>query len=784
MNTSKTIRSAVAGVLLGLVAISCAAEPASPTVALEPVCFQKIKLGGFWKQQAKRMTEKWLPHCIRQMEKGGRGQELLNLVETAKVLRGVPHGTYTGAPWSDAYVYNTVEAICLALAIDPAGDAELAKAQGFLRDKIEAWIPIILAAQMEDGYIHSFHCVKQLPHYSNIANHEFYVMGYFIEMGIAHYQITGGQDRRLYDAARKCADQLCRVFGPAPKRTWKNGHPGLEYALCRLARMVNKVEGAGHGDKYLQLAKHLLDHQHELEPNPYNQSHVPAVKMDTAVGHAVRGTYFYTAMADIALLTGDRAYQHAVDKIWANAIHRKHYLTGGVGASHGGEAFGEDFDLHNDGYCESCAGCGLSFWSDRMHRLHREAHYRDVQERVLYNNLLGAVELSGENFFYQNPLQSAAARYPWHGCPCCVGNIPRALLAIKDLMYSTNGRKDVLYLSHFVDSEGTISDIGGAALRIRQETEYPWKGEVRLMLHPSAPADFLLRIRIPDRTESELYTATPALDGRFTLTVNGQRESPPVEHGYVGLRRSWKDGDRVELSLPLEVQRVHCDERVAANRGRVALQRGPLVYSVEDVDVPRPARSLVLPPDLPLQAVWRPDRLGGIMAIEGPGITAVPNFVRLNRGGASLVWIAEDAEKAGLNTIASRAAVSVSFHRPGMDPTVVGAPTQGRNFDFWPHKGGQEWIQYEFDSPTKVSEVTVRWFDDTGRGQCRIPSSWRLLYRAEDGTWKPADGVSAYGVAKDQPNRTTFNPVSTRMLRIELTLQPNWSAGLWRWDVK
>ena len=360
--------------------------------------------------------------------------------------------------WSDAYVYNTLEAICLALAVEPDGDAELAQAQAALRAKVEEWIPIILAAQLPDGYIHSFHTVNGHPHFSNIGWHEFYVMGYFLEMGVAHYRITGGKDRRLYEAAVRCADHLENTFGPPPKRTWKNGHPGLELALCRLARLVNEVEGAGAGDKYSQLAKHFLDHQHEIQPNPYDQSNMPAVELTDAEGHAVRATYFYTAMTDMALLMGDEAYHNAVDKIWANAIHRKHYLTGGVGASHRGEAFSQDFDLRNDGYCESCAGCGLSFWSDRMHRLHQDAHYRDVQERVLYNNLLGSVELSGQNFFYQNPLASDKPRYPWHGCPCCVGNIPRALIAIKDLMYSTNAARDTLYLSHFVDSAGHHSE--------------------------------------------------------------------------------------------------------------------------------------------------------------------------------------------------------------------------------------------------------------------------------------------------------------------------------------
>jgi DUF1680 family protein len=650
------MRNTVWSFLLILTLVNSVEFSAQAVEPLEPITFQKIEVHGFWQDQFKRITEKWLPHCIEQMEAGGRGQELLNLVYAAQALKGQPHGEYTGRPWSDAYVYNTVEAICLALAIDPKGDSELTQAQAFLRHKIEEWIPIILAAQMESGYIHSFHTVNGHPHFSNISKHEFYVMGYFIELGVAHYRITQGRDLRLYNAASRCADHLCNIFGPAPKRTWKNGHAGLEYALCRLARLVNKVEGKHKGDKYKDLARHFLDHQHEIEPEVYNQSHRRAVEMENAAGHAVRATYFYTAMADIALLDNDREYLKAVDRIWANAIHRKHYITGGVGASDHGEAFADDFDLRNDGYCESCASCGMGFWADRMHRIHHKAHYHDVEERLLYNNVLGALELSGENFFYQNPLASDEARYPWHGCPCCVGNIPRTLLALKDLMYSTNASKDTLYLNHFMDSEVVIPQIGGTRLRVRQETQYPWHGKVTLTLYPDKSSNFAFKLRIPDRTESDLYTAVPDLQNQFKVRVNDKVLSVPIEQGYIVLQQSWNEGDKIELTLPMEVQRVYCEERAEANRGRVALIRGPLVYNIEGVDHDAATDDLILPADTKLSAVWKSNLLEGIMTIEGAAevrgkgdkrttkFLAIPNYVRLNRGGFSQVWITEDPD--------------------------------------------------------------------------------------------------------------------------------------------
>lgn len=762
-----------------------AAEP------LETVRFQHVRIGGFWKQQADLLTEKWIPHCIREMEQGGEGQELLNLVAAGQVLRGEPCGKYTGAPWSDAYIYNTVEAACLALEVDSGGDAELAKAQAALREKIEVWIPIMLAAQDKDGYIHSFHTVNRHPRFSNIGWHEFYVMGYFIEMGIAHYRMTGGKDRRLYDAARRCADLLCATFGPAPKRTWKNGHPGLEHALCRLGEAVNASEGAGHGDAYIALAKHFLEHQHDIEPNAYDQSDKPATAMSDAMGHAVRATYFYTAMADVARLTGDPAFAEASDRIWKSAVQRKHYLTGGVGASANGEAFAGDYELPNNGYCESCASCGLTFWAEQMHRLHADASYVDVQERALYNNVLGSVERSGENFYYQNPLVSSLARYPWHGCPCCVGNIPRALIAVKDLMYSVSRRRDVLFVNHFVDSEGEIPAVGGSTLRVQQETRYPWDGKVAIVLHPTAPAAFALALRIPNRAESGLYKTEPDLTGRFAVSVNGQPQQATVSEGYVRLGRTWRDGDRVELTLPMEVQRVRCDERVAANRGRVAVQRGPLVYSFEDVDCAKPVRNAVLPPNAELLPVWKSDLLGGVMTVEGGGFKAVPNYARLNRGGVSQVWMIENRAKAGMDALAAQAEPTVSFCRGGMDPAAANdqvAPKDANdrvsNFDFWPHKGSAEWLQYTFDQPTEVKGCAVWWFDDTGQGECRLPTSWRIVYQKPDGTWVPVEGASGYPVAKGEPCEVTFAPVAAKALRLELALPEKYSAGVYEWSVR
>ena len=643
--TQRTISLLAATMLLLPWATQTAAGAQVVPEPLQPVRFQQIKLDGFWEQQIKRITEKWLPHCVRQMEKGGEGQELLNLINAGNILtKNAAPEKYTGRRFSDAYPHNVMEAMCLALAFDAKGDKDLAAAQAFLRKKIEEWIPIMLAAQMDDGYIHSFHTVNGHERYTNIHAHEFYVQGYFIESGVAHFRATNGKDKRLYDAAKKCADQLCRNFGPPPKQFFHHGHEGMGYALCRLARLVDEVEGAGKGDKYFILAKFLLDNRHKDEKlrSAYRQSHRAVVEQEHAVGHAVRATYLYTAIADLAVLTDDAAYLRAADRIWDSAVNRKAYITGGVGARHGGEAFDNDYEIRNNGYCEVCAGCGFSFWADRMHRIHKTGHYMDAFERALYNNILGALELSGEKFYYQNPLESNKPRYSWHECACCVGNIPRALLAIKDRMYSLNAKQDELYINHFVASEGTIADVAGGPLSITQETEYPWKGDVAITLNPEKKRKFTVRIRIPGRAESALYTAKPDVGNGFTVKVNDKIQTAKIKNGYVAIRRKWKANDRIDLSLPMDVQRVYCDERAAANRGRVAIQRGPIVYNVEDVDNDLDVRKLTLKPDATLTAEWNQDLLGGVMTITSDGFTAIPNYARLNRGGWSQVWIMED----------------------------------------------------------------------------------------------------------------------------------------------
>lgn len=572
----------------------CAAAVAVGAVAANAAAYQvqqDVKIGAFWGEKYKLLTTKWLPHCYRQMEAGGAGEEHLNLVHAADYLRAKADGDasfkpkkFKGCDWADAYPYNIVESTCLALEIDPGDDAELKAAHDWLSAKLEEWIPTILAAQEPSGYIHTMHTLRDWPHFQKTTYHEFYVMGYFIEMGIAHHRMTKGKDRRLFDAAIRCADHLDSVFGPEPKRTWMNGHPGLEYALCRLADATGDV-------KYARLAHWFVTHQHTQSENQrdYNQAERPAVEMKDATGHAVRAVYFYSAMTGLGRRLGDTALAAAGDRLFDSVLNRKYYLTGGVGAStDGNEAFGPDYDLPETGYCEACASCGLDFWCRELRALHGgDLAVADmveaVRERAAYNILLGAISRDGLHFFYQNPLRSVKVRYPWHVCPCCVGNVPRTLFALKDGVFSVEG--DTLYINQYMDIENAKVTVGGTEYAVSLKTDYPASGKVRL----ATDAPVKVVVRFPNRMESALYTATPE-----------------TEHGYreVGERGTGNGERGTAWELPLPEQTVTADAKVKGHALKVAFQRGPVVYS------------------------W-----------EGEGFARkVPNYDRLNDGGESTVW--------------------------------------------------------------------------------------------------------------------------------------------------
>jgi DUF1680 family protein len=594
-----------------------------------------------WNARAKALIVNWIPHCIAYCERtdltDGQGG-IDNFVAAGRALRGEPHAPHKGYVFSNAWVHQTVESMCIALMVDPQGDADVARAQDAMRGTLERWIPIILAAQEPDGYLHTAYTLAARGDWperwspEHRADHEGYVAGYFIESAINHHTLTGGRDLRLYDAAKKLADCWVAHIGPG-KKAWFDGHQEMEQALVRFGRFVNDMEGQGRGDPYIRLARYLLDSREGGAE--YDQSHLPPERQYEAVGHAVRAVYFYSGMADIAAETGDRDYQSAVMSLWDNMVNRKYYVTGGVGSGDTSEGFGGDYALRTDSYCESCSSCGLIFFQYKLNLSYHDAKYADLYEETMYNALLGATDLAGTSFCYTNPLVDTE-RAKWHTCPCCVGNIPRTLLMMPTWAYVKGD--DGLYVNLFVGSRIDVGEVAGTRVEMVQETDYPWKGAVAITVNPQAPRRFALRVRSPQRKTSALYHAEPPVDGLVRLAVNGEAVTPRIEKGYAVITREWHAGDRVELELPMTVQRVTADERIDATRGKVALRYGPLVYSVERADQRRIDLSIG---DAALVPEWRGDLLGGVVAIrgrwvDGSPLTAVPNFARMNRTGGPI----------------------------------------------------------------------------------------------------------------------------------------------------
>jgi DUF1680 family protein len=653
--------------------VAVTVELPPPAAALIPVVTkQRTVTSPMWAARTRALITSWIPHCVAQMNRtdlvqgtnsGSGGID--NFVEAGKALRGEPHTAHKGYVFSNAWVHQTVEAMSLALMVDAEGDKEILAAQAGMRETLDDWIPKILAAQHPDGYLQTAYTLRGAPPQppnpsgpwrdgvdrwtpQSRGNHEGYTGGYFLESAINHFVMTGQKDARLYNAAKRLADCWVDHIGPAPKQEWFDGHQEMEQALVRFGRFVNEIESpSAHsaeprpGDKYIALAKFLLDcRRGGIE---YDQSHLPVVQQYEAVGHAVRAMYTYSGMTDVAVETHDVDYQSAVRSLWDNVTQRKHYLTGGVGSGESSEGFGPDYSLPNHSYCETCSSCGEVFFQWKMHLLYHDAKFADLVEQTLYNALYGGLDLAGQHFYYTNPLDQNAQRTTWHSCPCCVGNLSRTMLMLPTWTYSKDA--DGLYVNLFIGGRTTVERVAGTDVELVQTTDYPWSGKVRIAVSPAAARHFAIRVRVPNRDMSRLYTLTPPVEGLKSLTVNGAQVVPAVANGYATIARTWKKGDTIEFELPMQIQRVRPSDRIvsmtdrndpakaAPDRGKVALRYGPLVYNIEAVDQDI---TNTLDPSAPLAMAWRPDLLGGVMVItgrfaDGRSLLAIPNFARYNR---------------------------------------------------------------------------------------------------------------------------------------------------------
>jgi DUF1680 family protein len=778
-------------------------ETALPRMAqdypIRPVPFTRVHVNdAFWAPRLETNRTVTIPYAFKKCEETGR-------ISNFAVAGGLEEGTFEGTYFNDSDVYKVLEGAAYALANhrDPELEAY-----------VDGLIAKIAAAQEDDGYLYTSRTIlnpKNMPpggkeRWSNIpAGHELYCVGHLYEAAVAHYQATG--KRTLLDVALASADLICAIFGPDELHD-PPGHQEIEVGLAKLYRVTGKR-------KYLDLAKFFLDMRGRKDRRdhlygPYSQDHKPVVEQTEAVGHAVRAAYMYAGMADVAALTGDASYTEAIGRIWNDVVGTKLYVTGGIGARGGGEGFGEAYELPNSAaYCETCASIANVLWNHRLFLIHGDARYLDVLERTLYNAFLGGVSMEGNRFFYPNVLESfhGERRAEWFGCACCPSNVCRFVPSVPGYVYAH--RNGDVYVNLFIAGTAEVPTTDGT-VRLTQETRYPWDGTVRMTVEPDRPGRFALLVRIPGWARnrpvpSDLYHYADASDAEPTLSVNGKAVDPEMAKGFARLERRWKTGDTVTLTLPMPVRRVLAHEKVLDDAGRVALERGPIVFCGEGIDhAAGRVLPLVLPDGAPLSAAFREDLLGGVTVVRGTARAAerqkngsarlgeeralefVPYYARAHREPSQMtVWPARRPDAARplpYPTLTRRSKVTTSAGRnpaPAIDQLVPRSSIDhGVPFlHWWPRKGEKEWVEFAFPEPAAVRGVEVYWFDDTGRGECRLPASWTVQVKT-GGAWREPAGAEGFGCEKDRFNRTTFDPVTAEGLRIEIQGPEKFAVGI------
>jgi DUF1680 family protein len=756
----------------------------------------------FWSPRIESNHRVSIPHAFRKSEESGR---MDNFAIAAGLKSGRQRGVY---PFDDSDVFKIMEGASrdATLFPDPRMDTYL-----------DSLIALIGAAQEEDGYLYTARKNKPewlvrrsgATRWSKLAwSHELYNFGHLYEAAVAHYQSTG--KRNLLDIALKNGDLVVEEFGPNGIHS-PPGHQEIEIGLAKLYRVSGEK-------KYLRLAQFFLDqrgysHEGRQRWGEYAQDHQPVLEQTEAVGHAVRAAYMYSAMLDVAALSGDHRYAGASKRLWENVVAKKLYVTGGLGSVGIGERFAGNYDLPNkSAYQETCASIANVMWNQRLFLLSGDSKYIDVLERTLYNALLSGVSMEGDLFFYPNVLASRGydERFPWFDCVCCISNMCRFMPSLPEYIYAL--QDSTLYINLFIGSEADIS-LGVNSLRIVQKTQYPREGKVKIKISPARPDSFEIRIRIPGWAQNrpapgDLYCFQNISGEKVKMAINGEPAYIQFDRGYACLQRNWQRGDVIELVLPMPVRRIVANENVKENRGKIALQRGPMVYCLEWPDNPGgQVLNLMIPDDAELTTEYREDLLKGIVTIQGSAksvrlaedgktllaeprkFTAIPYYARAHRGrGEMAVWIANDerhAEPLNRPSIAASSEVSSSGGaglealNDGQKPASSGDTSKGR---FSWERTDTMWVEYHFRQTEEVSEAQVYWFAETGH-QILPPASWRILARI-NGQWEAVyTPYKVWGVEENRFNEVIFETVRTEALRLEAQPQPGFSSGILEWRV-
>ena len=798
----------IATSLLAVMAVSAIAqnkEQQSHGYPIDPVPFTSVKVtDAFWGQRLQASRETTIPLAFSKCEETGRYE---NFVKAAN-----PSDEYEvgGLAFDDTDVYKTIEGASYLLQTYP--DAKL-------EAYIDSVLVIVKAAQEPDGYLYTSRTMNpKHPHewagtkrweLVEDLSHEFYNLGHMVEGAIAHYQATG--KRNFLDIAIAYADCVCREIGDGEDQVVRvPGHQIAEMALAKLYLVTGEK-------KYLDQAKFFLDKRgYTTRTDAYSQAHKPVLAQDEAVGHAVRAAYMYAGMADVAALTGDQGYIDAIDAIWDNIVTKKLYITGGIGATSNGEAFGKNYELPNmSAYCETCAAIGNVYVNHRLFLLHGESKYYDVLERTLYNGLISGVSLDGGGFFYPNPLESIGQhqRQPWFGCACCPSNICRFIPSLPGYIYATKGAD--VYVNLFMSNTSNIN-VNGKKVSLSQETRYPWNGDIAITVDNNKAGQWTMKVRVPGWVRgqvvpSNLYEYTDGKRLGYSISVNGEKVEGELVNGYFCIDRKWKKGDVVRVHFDMEARTVKANYRVEADRGRISVERGPIVYCAEWPDNDFDVLSILMNREPEFELVERPDLLYGLnqlvtdaqtlnyddngrLVAEDVKLTLIPYYAWCHRGSGSMaVWLPQELTATRPTMPATLASVSKldASTKTSSLKSIADRLVPKDEFDrsmpyyhWWPAQATTEWMTYEFPEPATIKSSTVYWFDDGPWGGCRVPKWWKIYYMDEAGEWQEVQNPDKYDTVKGAANTVNFDPVTTTKVKLEVRQPDDNSAGLFEWEVR
>jgi DUF1680 family protein len=781
--------------------LSFGAHPSPDAYPIQAVPFDQVRIEDtFWKPRLDKNRDVTLPHLFGELVTHGT---IDNFAIAGKSKTGVQQGVY---PFNDSDLYKTLEAASYSLKTNP---------NPRLAAKMDSLIALIAKAQEPDGYLYTAR-TNNAPFLKSWANaerwkgeersHELYNAGHLYEAAVANFKSTGKRD--LLDIALKNADLVLANFGEDSRQV-PPGHQEIELALPKLYEVTQNR-------KYLDEAQFLLDMRGNLADGrksygEYAQDHKPVTEQDEAVGHAVRAGYMCSSLLDVSAFNHDPKYAEASHRLWENVVSKKLYVTGGIGQTGQNEGFSSNYDLPNmSAYQETCSSISNIMWNHRLFLTYGDAKYLDILERTLYNAFLSGVGLSGDRFFYDNPLASNGQheRTPWFDCACCPPNVARFFAKFPELVYAT--RNNDLFVNLYVQNSANIS-LNNNSLKIKQETNYPWNGNIRLTLQQGA-FDGNINLRLPawskpenNAVPSDLYRFSSRTQASPTIRVNGKIVPIFENKGFAQINRSWKANDVIELTLPMPVRRIEANEQVVQDHGRIAVQRGAFVYALEGADnLQGEVHNVFIPNNASFTPETRPNLLGGIVALKTRGfatrfaangrtmqqtprpLVLVPYALWSHRGRSDMtVWIPTNAAATLPSNAPSVAQSSKSASSGGAGLEALNDEKTGANAFIWQKDAtnpNKAWIEYQFGQIREVSQVEVYWL--TAQGTADVPKSWRISANV-NGKWSPVWSPAKYwGVEKNRFNKTYFETVRTDAIRLEADLPESTTSGVLEWRVR